>query len=134
MWEYEYSAETAATPADVWRVWTDMSAWPQWNAGIARIDVDGPLAPGTTFRMTPPDDDPIPMTITEVVPGTMFTDVMDGGDVVVTTLHRLEPLGGSGTRIVYRTEITGDAGPELGPLITADFPAVVAALSRRAEQ
>lgn len=39
--------------------------------------------------------------------------------------------------IVYRTEITGEAadhiGPELGPQITADFPAVLAALVKRAE-
>jgi len=56
---------------------------------------------------------------------------------VVRTEHRLESAGGGRTRIVYRTQITGDAadqvGPDLGPQITADFPAVVAALARRAE-
>jgi hypothetical protein len=42
------------------------------------------------------------------------------------TVHRLEPAAGGRTRIIYRTEITGlaadQAGPELGPAITADFP------------
>ena len=56
---------------------------------------------------------------------------------VVRTEHRLEPAAGGQTRIVYRTQITGEAaeqvGPELGPQITADFPEVVAALAGRAE-
>ncbi|NIH88070.1 hypothetical protein [Amycolatopsis granulosa] len=53
------------------------------------------------------------------------------------TEHRVQPLAGSRTRVRYRTLITGPAadavGPELGPAITGDFPAVLAALVRRAE-
>ena len=134
MWEYEYSAETTATPAEVWRHWSDMASWPAWNDGIATIEVDGPLEAGTTFRMAPPGEDPIPMRVTSVAPGEHFTDEMDGGDFVVTTVHRLVPLNDGGTRIVYRTEITGDEGPAIGPMITADFPDVVAALVELAER
>jgi hypothetical protein len=50
----------------------------------------------------------------------------------VTTVHRLVPEA-DGTRIVYRTEITGpdadQVGPQLGPAITADFPDVLAKLA-----
>jgi hypothetical protein len=77
------------------------------------------------------------MRLVEIEPGTSFTDEMDAGDFVVRTEHRLEPAAGGLTRIVYRTQITGEAaghaGAELGPQITADFPAVVAALARLAE-
>jgi hypothetical protein len=114
-----------------------MDAWPEWNDGIEKIEVKGPFAVGTAFTMTPPGDDPIPMRLVEIVPGQVFTDQMDAGDFLVTTVHRLEPLAGAGTRVIYRTEITGSAaeqvGPELGPQITADFPDVLAALVRRAE-
>lgn len=137
MWEYEYSLETSADRGALWRHWADMAAWPQWNDGIETIDVDGPFAVGTTFIMTPPGDEPIRMRLVEIEPGTSFTDEMDAGDFVVRTEHRLEPAAGGLTRIVYRTQITGEAaghiGPELGPQITADFPAVVAALARLAE-
>jgi uncharacterized protein YndB with AHSA1/START domain len=137
MWEYEHSVETAASPAAVWRHWSDMAAWPTWNAGIAALEVSGPFEVGTTFTMTAPgDDDPVTMRLTEIVPGELFTDVMDAGDFAVRTVHRLEPIG-SGTRIIYRTEITGPAaaqvGPEIGPAITADFPDVLAALAKVAE-
>ena len=114
-----------------------MAAWPQWNDGIETIDVEGPFAVGTVFTMTPPGDEPIRMRLVEIEPGSSFTDEMDAGDFVVRTEHRLEPAAGGLTRIVYRTQITGEAaghvGPELGPQITADFPEVVAALARLAE-
>ncbi|MER7501479.1 SRPBCC family protein [Nonomuraea pusilla] len=137
MWEYQHAAETTAAPEAVWRVWADVESWPEWNDGVERIRIDGPFEAGTAFTMTPPDDEPITMRLVEVVPGEVFTDELDAGDFRVTTAHRLEPLPGGGTRVVYRTEITGPAagavGPELGPRITGDFPDVVAALARRAE-
>lgn len=137
MWEYEHSTETGATPDQVWQHWSDMAAWPLWNDGIEKMEIDGLFAAGTTFTMTPPGDDPIRMRLTEVIPGELFTDEMDGGDFTVRTVHRLEPAGGMRTRIIYRTEITGPAadqvGPELGPAITADFPDVLAALAKLAE-
>jgi uncharacterized protein YndB with AHSA1/START domain len=137
MWEYEHSTETSATPDRVWRHWSDMAAWPQWNDGIENMEIDGPFAAGTTFTMTPPGDEPIQMRLTEIIPGELFTDEMNGTDFTVRTVHRLEPTAGGRTRIIYRTEITGPAadqvGPELGPAITADFPGVLAALATLAE-
>ena len=137
MWEYELSVETGADTEALWRLWSDMPAWPQWNAGIATIEVHGPFAVGTTFTMAPPDGDPVTMQLAEIVPGELFVDVMDAGDFLVRTVHRLEPLAGGGSRVTYRTEISGPAadeiGPELGPQITADFPDVLAALTALAE-
>jgi hypothetical protein len=138
MWEYEHSVETSASPAAVWGHWTDVAAWPQWNDGIEKIAIHGPFAVGTTFTMTPPGDDPVHMSLTEIRPGELFTDEADGGDFVVRTIHKLERADGGRTRIVYRTEITGPAageiGPQIGPEITADFPEVLAALTRLAEE
>lgn len=137
MWEYEYAIETEAAPSALWRFWSDIAGWPTWNDGIEKIEVDGPLEPGTTFRMTPPGEEPVRMRIAEVEPGLSFVDEFDAGEFVVRTVHRLEPRPGGGTRIVYRTEFAGPAadqvGPQLGPQITADFPDVLAALVRAAE-
>jgi uncharacterized protein YndB with AHSA1/START domain len=138
MWEYEYSLETAATAAAVWRHWSDVAAWPRWNEGIESITIHGPFAVGTAFTMTPPGEEPISMQLTEIVEGELFTDEADGGDFVVRTIHRLLPAAEGRTRIIYRTEITGPAadhvGPQAGPAITADFPQVLAALAALAER
>lgn len=140
MWEYEYGVETAASPERVWQHWSEVAAWPKWNAGIESIRIDGPFAPGTTFTMTPPaasGQDPIALQLVEVEPGRLFVDEMDAGDFVVRTEHRIEPLDSGRTRLIYRMEISGptaaQVGPELGPAITADFPEVLAALVALAE-
>jgi uncharacterized protein YndB with AHSA1/START domain len=138
MWECEHTVETTAAPQALWRHWSDVAAWPRWNAGIETIEIDGPFAVGTTITMTTPGQEPIPLRIVELVPGAVFTDEMDAGDFVVRTAHRLETLAGGGTRVIYRTEITGPAadeiGPKLGPEITDDFPEVLAALVTLAEE
>jgi uncharacterized protein YndB with AHSA1/START domain len=138
MWEYEYAVETGASTEALWRCWSDVAGWPEWNAGIESISIDGPFAAGSSFTMTPPGEEPITMTLTEVRPGELFVDEADLGDIVVRTEHRLETVGDGRTRVVYRTEISGPAaaemGPEIGPAITADFPDVVAALVAAAER
>ncbi len=58
------------------------------------------------------------------------------GDVVVRVAHRLEPQDGGALRVTYRAEIEGPdtVVAELGPQITSDFPATMAALVARAAE
>jgi Polyketide cyclase / dehydrase and lipid transport len=134
MWEYEYSLETDVNRDDLWDEWADMASWPTWNAGIVCIDIDGPFTVGTTFTMTPPHGEPVRMRLSEIDPGTVFTDEMDDGQTRVTTVHRLDTTPDGRTRISYRTTISGPAAEQIGPEITADFPDVVAALVQRASR
>ena len=88
--------------------------------------------------MTPPGEEPVELHITEATEPDLFVDEADGGDFVVRTTHRVEPVGGERSRITYRMEITGPAaetvGPEIGPEISSgDFPQVLAALAAHAE-
>ena len=69
MWEYEYSVDTAVAPDIVWRYWSDPTAWPQWNNGIEKLQIDGPFAVGTTLQMTPPGENPITLRLVDIVPG-----------------------------------------------------------------
>src|SRR5207248_557441 len=87
MWEYEYSAETAVAPQALWRCWSDMEAWPEWNDGLDEIEIDGPFEVGTEFTMTLPGGDTVRMRLVEIEPGELFTDEMDGGDFTVITEH-----------------------------------------------
>jgi len=88
--------------------------------------------------MTPKGDDAVELAIVEAVEPTLFVDEADGGDFVVRTTHRVEPLDAERNRVVYRMEITGPAadtvGPQIGPEISGDFPQVLAALVALAEQ
>src|SRR5215218_9926074 len=137
MWTNEHSIETAASADAIWRLWSDVPGWQQWIADIEQIEISGPFEAGSTIRMTPTGQDPVELRIAEAVAPELFVDEADLGDVVVRTLHRVEPVDARRNRVVYRMEISGPAadsvGPELGPQISGDFPETLAALVERAE-
>ncbi|WP_030714277.1 SRPBCC family protein [Streptomyces sp. NRRL F-2580] len=136
MWEYEHDIETGAAPEAIWRLWSDVENWGAWNGEIEKIELRGPFAEGAGITMTPPGEDPVELTVTELGEGEHFTDEARFGPLVLRTTHRLVPLGQGRTRVVYRMEITGEgaaeAGPRIGPGITADWPDTMAALVRLA--
>jgi hypothetical protein len=138
MWTTEHSTETAASPEAIWRVWSDVERWPEWNADLDRAELSGPFAARSTITMYQPGGDTIELRIAEASEQEAFVDQADLGEVVVRTIHRLEPLEGGRVRVIYRMEITGPAadtlGPQIGPEISADFPQVLAALVERAER
>jgi uncharacterized protein YndB with AHSA1/START domain len=137
MWAVEHSIETNARAQTVWRLWADVERWPEWNAGVERIELRGPFAVGSTILMTPPGDEPVELRIAEAVEPELFVDEADLGEIVVRTIHRVERLDQGQARVTYRMEITGPAadtlGPQIGPEISGDFPQVLAAVAERAE-
>ncbi len=134
MWTHEQSIETSATPARVWQLFADVARWKDWNAGIEKIEIHGPFANGTTFTMQPPGQDAITSKLIDVKPNEGFTDETVVDDTRVIVSHRLVTLPSGRTKIIYSTEITGPAADEFGPMVTSDFPEVLAALKRLAEQ
>jgi uncharacterized protein YndB with AHSA1/START domain len=137
MWTTEHSIETSATPSRIWRLWSDVHRWPEWNGDIERIELHGPFAAGSTIVMTPVGDEPVELRIAEAVEPELFVDEADLGEVVVRTTHRVQELGDGQARITYRMEITGPAadtlGAQIGPEISGDFPETLSALAQRAE-
>jgi hypothetical protein len=133
MWTHEESIETSAAPARIWKLFSDVVGWKRWNAGIAKIEMTGPFAAGTTFFMQPPGDAGFTSTLLDVRENELFTDetMIDGTRVVVH--HRITPLASGGTKIIYSTEITGPHAAQFGPMVTSDFADVLMALKELAE-
>ena len=59
MWTNEQSIETTASPEAIWRLWSDVAGWTEWNADIEHIEISGPFAAGSTISMTPVGQDPV---------------------------------------------------------------------------
>jgi hypothetical protein len=137
MWTTEHSIETAASPEAIWRLWSDVGRWPEWNADLERAELSGSFAVGSVITMFSHHQEPIELRIAEVREPERFVDEADLGDVVVRTTHRVARLERERSRIVYAMEITGpeadSLGPHVGPEISADFPEVLAALGKMAE-
>jgi hypothetical protein len=137
MWTIEHSIATTASPEAIWRLWSEVATWPDWNGDIARIEISGPFAVGSTISVTPVGGDTVELRIAEVSEPDLFVDEAGLGNAVVRTVHRIDPLGDGRRRISYRMRMTGPAaekiGLHLGPQISSDFPAMLSALVERAE-
>ncbi|MDI1455306.1 polyketide cyclase [Streptomyces sp. ATE26] len=136
MWEYEHSIETGATPEAIWRLWADVENWGTWNAEIEKIEKNGPFAAGTQITMTPPGDAPVLLHIAEAVEDELFVDEACFDGLLLRTIHRIDRIDRDRIRVTYRMEITGtgadEAGPQIGPGITADWPETMASLAELA--
>ncbi|MEV6626142.1 SRPBCC family protein [Amycolatopsis sp. NPDC051106] len=130
LYEYEHS-ETSTAPADaIWPLWADTARWPEWDAGVRSVVLEGPFAVGTAGTMTMDGMPPIPFTLTEVTEGRSFTDETRLPDAHLRFEHVLTDVEG-GTRITYRVTIDGPEG--FGPQVTSDTPDAMRALARLAE-
>lgn len=136
MWVHEYTKDIPASPETLWRLLGDVEGWVGWNAGIESINLDGPLAVGTRFRMTPPGEPTLTSTIVELEPGRVLTDLTELDGVAVRVEHRLDPAPDA-TTVTYRIAVSGDGLPdevaaEIGAAVSADFPDVLDSLAAHA--
>ena len=138
MWTYEHSIETDATPEAIWPLYADVPAWPRWDQGLEWVTLNGPFAAGSTGSLKVPGQDPLPFTLLDVRPLEGFSDETYIPDLAIRFDHSVVPTSTGKTRITHRVSITGpaadDAGPQLGPQITADVPEAMEALADLALQ
>jgi Polyketide cyclase / dehydrase and lipid transport len=136
MWTMDYCGESTAGAAALFAILADVPTWPEWNAGVERVELNGPFSAGTTATMALPDQSALPVGLAWVEAGRGFEDETEVPGALVRVTHLLEPLGGGGTRITYRCAVEGpdEVGAEIGPAVSADFLDVIAALAARAEQ
>ena len=133
VWRTEYAIETSATAETIWGIFRDVPSWKSWNAGIEQIDIEGPFAAGTWFTMKPPGEDALRSQLVDVRENVCFVDETRVGELAILVAHRIEPLGPARTRIVYAVDARGPQAAEIGPAVSADFPDVLASLSKLAE-
>src|SRR5579872_1117973 len=99
-----------AEPAEVWKVWTDVSRWPEWDVSKEIAHLDGPFQPGASGWAKQRGNLGGSFTITRVDEGRRWVTEcpMPMGKVVFD--HLLEPAGGGCVRLVKRVEVLGAFG------------------------
>ncbi|HEV2028496.1 MAG TPA: SRPBCC family protein [Candidatus Dormibacteraeota bacterium] len=137
MAEYGTSVESTASPERVWKVWSDMSTWGDWNPNVSTMDWQGGFDQGTQGVMNTRAGQHHKMTLAEVQPGRFFA--LETGVVPGTRFRfncRVEPSGGK-TKISQMIEVKGPLGPilqgMLGPQVSKEFGTLLANLAKRAE-
>ena len=137
MWTVEHSVTTSAPAHEVWLRYQDTDTWPEWNAAVGAVRLDGPFATGTTGTLAPPDQEPLPFTLVSVTVDVGYVSETAIADTVsLRTSAALTPLEDGGTRITHRVDLVGPAADffaqSFGPALTAGLPKTVAALAEAA--
>ena len=138
MAEYGTSVETMASADRVWKIWSDMSTWGDWNPNVSTMEWQGGFAQGTEGVMNTRAGQHHKMKLAEVQPGRFFaleTRVVPG--TMFRFNCRVDPAAGGGTRLSQMVEVKGPLGPILqgmmGPQVSKEFPTLLANLARKAE-
>src|SRR5437879_147921 len=135
--EYGTSVESTASPDTVWRVWSDMSTWGEWNPNVSTMDWQGEVVSGSTGGMNTKAGQHHNMQLIDVQPGRGFallTSVVPGTKFRFNC--RIEPAGAK-TKISQTVEVGGPLGPVIGgmpgPQVSKEVGTLLANLARKAE-
>src|SRR5947209_954573 len=133
----EASLDTKATPADVWRVWSDVNTWPEWNPDMKQSRLDGPLRLGTTGMINTRSGGKHDVVVTHFEDGRSFE--LESTAMPMTKMAiraTVAPIDG-GTRISQAFEPRGLLAPIVGPvmcgMILKTFSKVLAGLAQKVE-
>jgi len=110
MYLFECEATLAAAPDVVWKVWTDVARWPEWDVSKEIARLDGPFQPGVSGWAKQRGNLGGSFTITEVDEGRRWVTEcpMPMGKVIFD--HVLEPAAEGHVRVVKRVEVQGAFG------------------------
>ncbi|MDQ2922905.1 MAG: SRPBCC family protein [Candidatus Dormibacteraeota bacterium] len=138
MAEYGTSVESTASPERVWRIWSDMSTWGDWNPNVSTMEWNGGFVQGSEGIMNTRAGQHHKMRLAEVQPGKSFvleTRVVPG--TVFRFNCKVDSAPGGKTRISQTVEVKGPLGPILqgmmGPQISKEFATLLANLAKKAE-
>jgi hypothetical protein len=135
MFLFECEAVFEADPGMVWKVWTDVEGWPEWDVSKEVAQLDGPFEVGTRGWAKQRGNLGGPFTITVVEPGRRWVSACPLPLGAVTFEHLLEPATDGRVRVVKRADVQGGSWPllwVLAPRMRRDAAASFAALRRQA--
>lgn len=130
--EHSGTVTTTASPAAIWRLWSDIATWSDWDPAVDEVSLDGPFEVGTSGTMTLRGAIEAPFTLEVVEPDARYLDQLTIGDLTIRIDHVVRATT-DGAEVTVRTTIDGPGADDIGPMVTADAPVALDALVALAE-
>jgi hypothetical protein len=134
MYLFECEATFEAEPAEVWKVWTDVERWPEWDVSKEIARLDGPFQPGACGWAKQRGNLGGSFTITVVDDGRRWVSECPVPMGKVVFDHVLEPVAGGRVRVVKKVEVQGGFSSLLllfAPKMRREIARSLAALERQ---
>jgi hypothetical protein len=133
MFLFECEATFEAEPDAVWKVWTDVTRWPEWDVSKEIARLDGPFEVGSAGWAKQRGNLGGTFVIAEIDTGRRWLTECPVPLGRVTFDHELEPLDGGRVRVVKRVDVYGGTAPLIrlfAPRMKRDIAESLAALER----
>jgi hypothetical protein len=135
--EYGTSVETTASPDKVWKVWSDMSTWGEWNPNVSTMDWQDGFVSGSKGFMNTRAGQHHKMELVDVQPRRGFALLTSVVPVTKFRFNcRIETAAGK-TKVSQTVEVGGPLGPVmggmLGPQVSKEFGTLLENLAKKAE-
>jgi hypothetical protein len=76
MWTRTHTTTVTGIDLDtLWRIWSDVNRWHEWQPDLEFARLDGPFAAGSTFQLRPKGGPTVRIALETVEPGRRFTDL-----------------------------------------------------------
>ena len=126
MWDFEHSVEAAVSRERVWALWVDVAGWPRWNPGVARAELDGPVAEGVTGTVRGVGGPASALRIVAIEPERRFVTEASERFMRLRFEYELADAGGAPLRITHRVRMSGLATAlmrrTVGPRLERSIP------------
>ncbi|MEM6538265.1 MAG: SRPBCC family protein [Pseudomonadota bacterium] len=67
-----HEVKTSAAASDIWRLWTDVSSWKEWDKGLKDAELDGSFGVGARGRIVPLSGPTARFYVTEYMEGISY--------------------------------------------------------------
>lgn len=115
---YETSASIAAPRDEIWRVLSDVAAWPEWLPTVSSVEpLDSrPLAVGSRYRVRQPRLQPATWVVTELEPARRFVWVARSLGLRMVAEHTVDERAPGVSTVALRFSFNGLLAPVVGRL------------------
>ena len=133
----EASIETSATPERIWKVWSDVDNWPDWNPDMKASHLDGAMGLGATGTIDTRSGGKHDVVVTHYEEGRSFELESTALPATKLAIRATITPAGSGTRMTQGFEPRGLLAPLVGPMMSGTilktFNEVLGGLKQKVE-
>ena len=105
-WEFEHSADSVATPEEIWQRYVDVEHWSDWSPGVEWSRLEGAFEAGAKGKSKPPGSPALRFRVIAVEPQAMFATKVRFPGAGLMFEHAIEPLT-AGARITHTATLSG---------------------------
>lgn len=110
MWVKSYSKVfQGVTKKQIWRRWSDINSWPEWDTDLEVAHANGPFEVGQTFVFKPKGSRPVTLTLVNVEKYKTFTDCTRFPGATMYGTHEMQEEDGA-LRLTTTMRVTGILG------------------------